>query len=902
MSDGTTIKKSASQTVDGDTIATEDRGAYKTPLSLIDVGGRAGPEAVVGDTGVYMPVTVSAALPAGNNNIGDVDAVQSGSWTVTANAGTNLNTSLLALESGGNLAAIATSLAALDNAVAGNELQVDIVSGTISLPTGASTLAEQQSQTTHLSNIATSVGTLDNAISGSEMQVDVVGALPAGTNNIGDVDVLTVPTDPFGANADAASATGSISAKLRFMAATGIPITGTVAVTQSGTWDEVGINDSGNSITVDAPVGTPVFVRLSDGSTAISTLPVSLASVPSHAVTNAGVFATQSTLQTGDNTAGRFKLTDGTDVADVLDLTNSNPLTVAIVDGSGDQIISFGGGTQYTEGDTDATITGTAVMWEDGSNTLRAASAAKPLPVEIIAGGGTGGTSAADDADFTDGTTPGTPAMGVYELTPSSVTDGDLGVVGITVTRSMKVYVGDVVESALVNIETSSGASAVSLAALDNAIAGNELQVDVVGALPAGNNNIGDVDVASIVPGTGATNLGKAIDTATGATDTGVLALATRDDALSSLTPAEGDNVQLRTDATGALWANVATSALPSGGSTSAKQDTIIGHLDGVETVLGTIDADTSVLAAWEDSNARCNVSLIPTQEGVQGASGNVTGKTLRVTIATDDASVASLALLDDTVFVDDAAFTLGTSKGVMVMGFAGTQSVDANDAAALACTTAGALRVNVENTLTVSSHAVTNAGVFAVQIDAGAVTSLALIDDCIFTDDAAYTPGASKLAVVGAQADEGSTDSVDEGDAGALRMTLDRKLYTVNAAHTAGGCLAFSSIDIDETEEEVKATAGQVYGIHCMNMTIAPLFLKFYNLTAANTTVGSSTPVLTFPVPGNNDSDGGGFTLSIPSGIIFDTAICVACTTGVAAADTGAPAANACIVNILYK
>src|SRR6185503_1468207 len=46
-------------------------------------------------------------------------------------------------------------------------------------------------------------------------------------------NVDTVPADPFGANADAASATGSISAKLRFIAATGIPITGTVTV--SGT-------------------------------------------------------------------------------------------------------------------------------------------------------------------------------------------------------------------------------------------------------------------------------------------------------------------------------------------------------------------------------------------------------------------------------------------------------------------------------------------------------------------------------------------------------------------------------------------------------------------------------------------------------------------------------------------
>lgn len=67
--------------------------------------------------------------------------------------------------------------------------------------------------------------------------------------------------------------------------------------------------------------------------------------------------------------------------ATVKDLTNSNPITVAIVDGSGDQITSFGGGTQYNEGDTDASITGTAILWEDGSDTLRAVSASKPLPV-----------------------------------------------------------------------------------------------------------------------------------------------------------------------------------------------------------------------------------------------------------------------------------------------------------------------------------------------------------------------------------------------------------------------------------------------------------------------------------------------------------------------------------------
>ena len=67
--------------------------------------------------------------------------------------------------------------------------------------------------------------------------------------------------------------------------------------------------------------------------------------------------------------------------ATVKDLTNANPLTVAITDGNGDQITSFGGGTQYTEGDTDTSITGTALMWEDTSDTLVVASATKPIPV-----------------------------------------------------------------------------------------------------------------------------------------------------------------------------------------------------------------------------------------------------------------------------------------------------------------------------------------------------------------------------------------------------------------------------------------------------------------------------------------------------------------------------------------
>ena len=65
--------------------------------------------------------------------------------------------------------------------------------------------------------------------------------------------------------------------------------------------------------------------------------------------------------------------------------------------------------------------------------------------------------------------------------------------------------------------------------------------------------DIGDVDVTSVVPGTGATNLGKAVGDAAGATDTGVATLAVRDDALSTLSDAEGDYVPLRVNSEGAL-------------------------------------------------------------------------------------------------------------------------------------------------------------------------------------------------------------------------------------------------------------------------------------------------------------------------------------------------------------
>lgn len=122
-----------------------------------------------------------------------------------------------------------------------------------------------------------------------------------------------------------------------------------------------------------------------------------------------------------------------------------------------------------------------------------------------------------------------------------------------------------------------------------------------------------------------------------------------------------------------------------------------------------------------------------------------------------------------------------------------------------------------------------------------------------------------------------------------------------LSGARTSGGTTLYKNIDVDETEDQIKATAGQVYWIHAINLANAPRYLKFYNATAANVTVGTTTPDLTFPIPSQGDTNGAGFTLSIPNGIAFGTAITIAATTGLADNDSGAPGANEVVVNLGY-
>jgi len=133
------------------------------------------------------------------------------------------------------------------------------------------------------------------------------------------------------------------------------------------------------------------------------------------------------------------------------------------------------------------------------------------------------------------------------------------------------------------------------------------------------------------------------------------------------------------------------------------------------------------------------------------------------------------------------------------------------------------------------------------------------------------------------------------------LQIDANGYLKTILLPVTAGGCSMFRSIDLDESEEAVKASAGQLYGGIILNMSASVRYLKLYDATVANVTVGTTTPDLTIPIPTLGDTNGAGLTLDIPAqGLAFANAITVAATTDLES--NGAPGANEIIAALFYK
>lgn len=187
-----------------------------------------------------------------------------------------------------------------------------------------------------------------------------------------------------------------------------------------------------------------------------------------------------------------------------------------------------------------------------------------------------------------------------------------------------------------------------AIAAGDNNI-GN---VDIASALPAGDNNIGNVDIVTMpsIPA-GTNNIGD-VDIVTIALAQGSGAVSGT--TLRTITASDDPTVTLLTSAVnvltldiGAILTGWEVGGLPAGNNNIGNVDIVTipltqntGVIDST-TLRTTLASDDPAVTALQviddwDANDRCKTSLIVGQDGVDGNTGTVSAKTVRTTLATD--------------------------------------------------------------------------------------------------------------------------------------------------------------------------------------------------------------------------------------------------------------------------
>ena len=174
-------------------------------------------------------------------------------------------------------------------------------------------------------------------------------------------------------------------------------------------------------------------------------------------------------------------------------------------------------------------------------------------------------------------------------------------------------------EVLLGTIDADTGAIKTAVEIIDNAISGSEMQVDIVadgaGLATAAKQDILETTLTAIETDIAANEvLLGTIDADTGAIKTAVEII---DNAIS------GSEMQVDIVADGA------------GLATSANQSTIIGHVDGVETLLGTIDSDTDAIKTAVELIDDTVAVLGTTTYSETSTKGNVVGAVRNDTLAT---------------------------------------------------------------------------------------------------------------------------------------------------------------------------------------------------------------------------------------------------------------------------
>jgi hypothetical protein len=543
------------------------------------------------------------------------------------------------------------------------------------------------------------------------------------------------------------------------------------------------------------------------------------------------------------------KVWNGTRSAQVLN-TGANPaLACGIVDGSGNQITSFGGGVQYTEGDIDATPTGTAAMWQDASNAIHAAGENWPLPIGVAS----------------SITLPVDPNYANSTANPGSATSS-----GSTGSSNTNLYSGNVTLYRQVSIQllgTWSGTVNFQCSNDGTNFSACAVRDMSTGAYVTSTTSNG-------IWSAGASTTNFRVRTATinsGTVSSEVLLSTLPSNELSNGAATESTLSTLNGKVTACNTGSVTISTFPD------NEPINIAQMNGTAVTMGNGASGTGVQRVTIASDS--TGVLACTQSGtwnVNNVSGTVSLPTGAATSANQTTEITSLQLIDDAVTTTASAIT---TKGLAASGTDGT------NARILKTDTSGELQIDVLTIPSVTIGTFPDNEPFNVAQINGVAPSMG--NGASGTGVQRVTIASDSTGIV----NQGGTWTVQPGNTANTTPWL-----VTQSPATSGGLTTYHLVSAASTNAtNIKASAGQLYCYSIFNTNASMRKVAFHN-TAGAPTAGASV-FFSLPIPGS-----GGANVCSDSGIPFSSGIAITTVTGAADSDNTAVGANDLIINLFYK
>lgn len=562
-----------------------------------------------------------------------------------------------------------------------------------------------------------------------------------------------------------------------------------------------------------------------------------------------------------------------------------------LVDTDGKLLVagSFTGGgvTEYTEGDTDTSITGIAMMGEGNSNTLLPLKLNSDQTLRIA-------IANIDNTSIQVGT--GNAGGGTIRVAVASDTD-------------WKPHIQD---SAGNNIVLGQATMSNSLPV---AIASNQSDIPVDSELPPAAS-LADATSNPTAPAVG--SFGHAFN---GTTWDRVRSLGDNSDAIATGTTGHVATMsqllgfngttwdRLRSDTTNGLDVDVTRlPALVAGSAIIGKvgiDQTTPGTTNGVQinaalpagtNAIGKLAANDGVDIGDVTINNAAGASAVNIQDG-----GN--------SITVDGTVTASIAAGATTIAKAEDSASADADVGVPAMAVrkatpANTSGTDGDYE--MLQMSAGRLwtSATIDAALPAGTNAIgklaSNSGVTIGAVEIAASQTLATVTSLTQMNGQAIAMGTGVRTAGTQRVTIATDDVVPASQSGTWTVQPGNTANTTpwlvqNVPGTTGGLTKYRNTALSNTATAVKASAGGLYYIHVYNSNTTDCFLQIYDAAAGSVTVGTTTPDMTLCVPAGGVLD----TPMDGSALGFSTAITIAATTTITG---GTAPSTGFLVSMGYK